>query len=143
MDRIIEFASNHYILTLAFGVVLFLLIQDVVESLTRKFKVLSPLLTVAKMNQGDLVIIDVREPVEYAKGFIDGARNIPVGKLDLQVDSLAEFKDKPLLLVCQTGTRSSTACKTLLKKGFADIYQLSGGMDAWQEHKYPVQRRPG
>ncbi len=140
MDRIIEFAGNHYILVLAFAVVSYLLIQDVVESLTRKYKSLSPLLTVAKINQGDLSIIDVREPAEYGKGHIDGARNIPVGKLEQHIETLMELKDKPILLVCQTGTRSAPACKTLLKKGFSDIYQLTGGIDAWQDNKYPLTR---
>ena len=50
MERYLEFILNHYILSLAFVVVTFLLIQELIESATRKFQYISPMMAVAKMN---------------------------------------------------------------------------------------------
>lgn len=138
MDRLIEFILNHYLLSLALAVVTFLLIQDLFESLFNKFKSLSPLLAVVKMNADDAVIIDVREPHEFIKGAIENAVNIPLGKLDSRLDEIAQHKEHPVIVVCHTGTRSVPACKTLNKAGFTDVYNITGGMQSWEDHKLPI-----
>ncbi|MGR9052975.1 MAG: rhodanese-like domain-containing protein [Gammaproteobacteria bacterium] len=139
MDRFIEFVLNHYLLALALVVVTFLLIQDLVESSFKKFKSLSPLLAVAKMNSADVAILDVREPNEFTKGFIEGAVNAPLGKLDSQLAQFDQYKNTPLIVVCQTGTRSVPACKTLTKAGFTDVYNVVGGMQAWEDARLPIK----
>lgn len=139
MDRLIEFILNHYILSLALAVVTFLLIQDLFESLFNKFKALSPLLAVVKMNDNDAVIVDVREPNEFAKGAIENAINVPLGKLDNELEGLAKHKNHPVIVVCQTGTRSVPACKTLTKAGFSDVYNIIGGMQSWEDNKLPIK----
>mgnify|MGYP003778867111 CR=1 FL=1 len=139
MDRFIEFVLNHYLLSLALAVVTFLLIQDLVESVFNKFKSLSPQLAVAKMNSSAVSIIDVREPHEFIKGHIENATNIPLGKLADQLGQWADRKDSPIIVVCQTGTRSVPACKTLTKAGFTEVYNITGGMQAWEDSKLPVK----
>jgi rhodanese-related sulfurtransferase len=127
------------LLSLALVVVTFLLIQDLFENLFNKFKSLSPLLAVAKMNDSDAVIIDVREPHEFIKGHIENAANIPLGKLADQLGQFAQQKTSPLLVACQTGARSVPACKTLSKAGFTDVYYIIGGMQAWEDAKLPIR----
>lgn len=139
MDRFIEFVLNHYLLTLALAVVTFLLIQDLFESAFSKFKSLSPMLAVAKMNSSGVSIIDVREPHEFIKGHIENAINTPLGKLADQLGQFAHQKDNPVIVVCQTGTRSVPACKTLTKAGFTDVYNIIGGMQAWEDSKLPIK----
>ena len=139
MDRLIEFILNHYLLSLALAVVTFLLIQDLIESALNKFKSLSPLLAVVKMNDNNAVILDVREPHEFVKGAIENAINIPLGKLESQLDSFIEHKDHPIIVVCHTGTRSVPACKTLIKAGFSDVYNIIGGMQSWEDNKLPIK----
>ena len=139
MDRFIEFVLNHYLLTLALAVVTFLLIQDLFESAFNKFKSLSPMLAVAKMNSDDVSIIDVREPHEFIKGHIENAINIPLGKLASQLSQLGHQKENPVIVVCQTGARSVPACKTLTKAGFNDVYNIIGGMQAWEDGKLPIK----
>ena len=139
MDRFIEFVLNHYLLTLALAVVTFLLIQDLFESAFNKFKSLSPMLAVAKMNSNDVSIIDVREPHEFIKGHIENAVNIPLGKLANQLSQFAHQKDNPVIVVCQTGARSVPACKTLTKAGFTDVYNIIGGIQAWEDGKLPIK----
>ena len=139
MDRLIEFVLNHYILSLALVVVTFLLIQDFFESAFKKFKSLSPMLAVAKMNASNVAVIDVREPHEFSKGHIENAVNVPLGKLDTQLEQFDTHKNTPVIVICQTGTRSVPSCKTLTKNGFNDVYNLSGGMQSWEEAKLPVK----
>ncbi|GAB4254667.1 MAG: rhodanese-like domain-containing protein [Methylomicrobium sp.] len=139
MDRLIEFVLNHYLLSLGLAVVTFLLIQDLIESLFNKFESLSPLLAVTKMNANDAVIIDVREPHEFSKGAIENAINIPLGKLESQLDEIAHHKNHPVIVVCQSGTRSVPACKTLNQAGFSDVYNIIGGMQSWEDHKLPIK----
>ena len=139
MDRFIEFVLNHYLLTLALTVVTFLLIQDLFESAFNKFKSLSPMLAVAKMNSNDALIIDVREPHEFIKGHIENAINTPLSKLADRLNQFNQQKDIPVIVVCQTGSRSVPACKTLIKSGFNDVYNITGGMQAWEDSKLPIK----
>jgi rhodanese-related sulfurtransferase len=140
MERYLEFIVNHYILCLALAVVTFLLIQELVDTAFKKFGGVSPLLAVAKMNEVDTIVIDVREPDEYVKGHIENAISIPLGSLLEYLPKLEANKKTPVLIACQTGTRSSSAGKMLTKAGFENIQVITGGMDAWQtEYKLPIK----
>lgn len=139
MDQYLEFISNHYLLVLALAAVTFLLIQDLVESSFNKFTSISPMIAVTKMNSDDTVIVDVREPHEYIKGHIENSLNIPLGKLDEQLHTLEAHKKNPIIVVCQSGTRSVPACKTLTKSGFEEIYNITGGMQSWEDNKLPTK----
>jgi len=74
-------------------------------------------------------LIDVREPNEFEKGHILGARNIPVTQLKQRLVELR--KDKPIYLYCAGESRSARAAEMLYKKGYKDIYQLKGGFKKW------------
>jgi rhodanese-related sulfurtransferase len=92
------------------------------------------------INRKDAVIVDVREANEFKGGHIPYARNIPVDRINERGKELEKLKTKPLLLVCQTGSRSGQACAGLLKDGFAQAVALSGGMAAWQQAGMPVEK---
>lgn len=139
MERLIEFVLNHYLISLALAVVTFLLIQDLIESFTNKFKSLSPMLAIVKMNSQGATILDVREPAEFSKGHIEDAINIPAGKIEEQISQLSGSKSSPIIVVCQTGTRSVPACRALTKAGFTDIYSITGGMQSWEDNKLPIK----
>ncbi|WP_080874589.1 rhodanese-like domain-containing protein [Oceanobacillus timonensis] len=74
-------------------------------------------------------LIDVREPQEFDKGHILGARNIPVTQMKQRLVEMR--KDKPIYLYCQNSSRSARAAQLLHKKGYSDIYQLKGGFKKW------------
>lgn len=139
MDQYIEFITNHYLLSLALIVVIYLLMQDLIESSFNKFEGLSPLLAVTKMNSVGSVIVDVRDPHEYIKGHIENSINIPLSKFSQQVDSLNKHKEQNVIVVCQTGTRSAPACKTLTKSGFEHVFNITGGMQSWEDNKFPMR----
>ncbi|MCK5728080.1 MAG: rhodanese-like domain-containing protein [Methylococcales bacterium] len=138
MDQYFEFVTNHYLLSFAFVVVLFLLVQDLVENAFSRVERLSPLLAVTRMNSADVFVIDLREAADYLKGHIEGANNIPLDKLEEQLGLLKTKKTTELLLVCQTGTRINSATKTLIKEGFEKILSLKGGMQSWEDNNLPL-----
>ncbi|WP_430785312.1 rhodanese-like domain-containing protein [Virgibacillus flavescens] len=74
-------------------------------------------------------LIDVREPQEFKKGHILGARNIPVTQMKQRLVEIR--KDKPVYLYCQSGSRSARAAQLLNKKGYEDLNQLQGGFKKW------------
>jgi rhodanese-related sulfurtransferase len=139
MDQYIEFVSNHYLLSLALVVVVYLLLQELVESSFNKFSGLSPMLVVAKMNSTDSIIVDVRDLHEYIKGHIEDSRNMPLSKFPETVNSLEQYKKQTIIVACQTGTRSASACKTLTNAGFEHVFNIIGGMQAWEDSKLPVK----
>jgi rhodanese-related sulfurtransferase len=141
LDRIFEFLGNHWIMVGATVVVAVLLTQDLIESVLRKHKLVTPAGAVALMNGDDTIVIDVRESHEFSAGHIEDARHIPLGKIDDRAYELLESKASPVIVACQSGTRSPQACRKLAALGFSDVYELQGGMVAWEEAKLPVSRK--
>ncbi|MFL6513625.1 MAG: molybdopterin-synthase adenylyltransferase MoeB [Chthoniobacterales bacterium] len=82
-----------------------------------------------RLNEQNLVVIDVREPFEYDIARIDAARLIPLGELSDRVDELP--RDKQIVVMCKTGARSASASAFLRQQGFAEVYNLQGGITAW------------
>lgn len=76
-----------------------------------------------------LVVLDVRQPAEYAEIHLPGARLVPLGELP---DRLAEIpRDLPVLTYCRSGRRSLAAASLLAGQGYPDVRNLLGGMEAW------------
>ncbi len=83
-----------------------------------------------KLASGHSVLIDVREPGEFAEGHVPGAVNIPIGSLG---EHLGEFDPQAeTLLICQSGNRSKTAARRLMRAGFTDAHSVRGGTLAWR-----------
>lgn len=83
-----------------------------------------------KIKDDSVVIIDVREPAEYAFGHIPGAISIPLGELEDRIHELP--KNKTIYVVCRTGTRSGLAAQKLAKKGFTNVWNVVPGMSKWE-----------
>jgi rhodanese-related sulfurtransferase len=99
---------------------------------------LSPTEAVLLMNRSNALVLDVREDTEYAQGHIADAKHIPLAQLGERLKELTRYKEKPVLLHCQGGVRSAKACDLLAKNGFTKLYNLQGGLNAWQQAKLPV-----
>ncbi len=85
----------------------------------------------------DVTVIDVRNATEWAAGHIPGARHIPLGHL---TDRAAEVpRDRPIVVQCQSGSRSSIAASVLEKLGAADVMNLSGGIMGWAAAGLPIE----
>lgn len=94
------------------------------------------------MNREDAKVLDVREPDEFASGHLPDALNIPLSQLAQRQTELEAFKEFPVLVYCASGGRSGRACNDLNKKGFKQVHNLAGGVNAWRQAGLPV-RKPG
>jgi rhodanese-related sulfurtransferase len=92
------------------------------------------------INQGPHLVLDVRDAPEFAAGHLPRARNIPVRELAGRLDEIAKYKDKPVLVTCRSGPRANAACRLLKRSGFNNVYQLKGGVAAWQQASLPVEK---
>lgn len=82
------------------------------------------------------IILDVREPSEYAAGHLPGAFNIPRGVLEFKIGSHPDFQDKQdasIIVYCQSGGRSALSAEVLNKMGFNNAVSMAGGFKAWTE----------
>ncbi len=80
-------------------------------------------------------LIDVRETFECEIARIDGARLIPLGEIAERADELP--RDRPIVVHCHSGRRSAEAVRLLQQRGFGNIYNLEGGIDAWSDQIDP------
>lgn len=81
------------------------------------------------------VVVDVREPDEYAAGHVPDARLVPLGELPDRAHGLP--RHRRVHLVCASGSRSLLAADWLAREGF-DAVSVAGGTQAWQSAGYPV-----
>lgn len=89
----------------------------------------------------DAVVLDVRSGSEISSGkLLPHALHIPLGTLEARLFELEPYRHKPIIVNCQLGGRSISACMILKNDGFTDIYNLKGGIAAWQQSNLPVHR---
>lgn len=94
-----------------------------------------------------ILILDVREPGEYAEGHIPGALNIPRGMLEPKADleypnrepRLAD-RSLPIIVHCASGARSAFATDVLQSMGFTNVTSMAGGIQAWRKKGLPVEK---
>jgi rhodanese-related sulfurtransferase len=112
----------------------------IIHTLQRSGAKLTPLQATQVINQGKMVILDVRDAVDFAAGHIRDAKNIPLKELKSRVAELDKFKTRPVVVVCSKGLQSTKATAQLKKAGFAEAYSLLGGLDSWQSQGLPTTK---
>jgi len=93
----------------------------------------------ADLSRAAPLLVDVREPWEFAYCRIDGSLSIPLGELARRRDELP--RERPLVLVCHHGHRSQHAAMLLAGAGFAQVHNLQGGVESWAVDVEPGMRR--
>jgi rhodanese-related sulfurtransferase len=84
------------------------------------------------------ILVDVRTPQELAGGYIGGAKNININSQQFRTDIAALDKTQPVLVYCRSGRRSAAAMRYMRDNGFAEVYNLSGGIIAWSKAGLPI-----
>lgn len=79
------------------------------------------------------IIVDVREDAEWKEQHIAGAIHIPLGLVASRLSELAQYKDSSVVVQCRSGKRSAKAASTLQTAGFTKVYNLTGGIVAWEK----------
>lgn len=90
------------------------------------------------INHDNAIVLDVREANEFSSGHIAEAKHIPVGQLGNSLKTLEKYKDQAIVVNCRSGARSAMACGVLRKNGFTKVYNLKGGIQAWQQAGLPT-----
>jgi len=106
----------------------------------RGVKDISPQEALIFIQQKKAFILDVREQSEYDAGHVANSILIPLGQLNTRVAELEQYKASDLVVICRGGKRSATACWQLGQHGFSRIYNIAGGIIAWNKHHLPVER---
>ncbi len=140
MQQYIEFISNHPLLFALLAVVLILLITSEITRTVSGTKNINISLAINLFNQDKAIFLDIRSNNEFANGHIAGAINIPEADLEKRIDDLTKYKDKQVIVYCQTGARTGNSCKILKKNEFNNISILSGGLTAWTNENYPLEK---
>lgn len=96
-------------------------------------------------NPGAALIVDVREPYEYAAGHVPGAINIPRGLLESKIWSHVGFPadtemDRPIVLQCQSGKRASLAAQSLEDLGFTRVTAVVMSLEEWRKTGHPFTK---
>lgn len=137
-QQLIEFVINHWVLFVALVAVLGLLAHNLL--LGSKGSV-DPVAATDMINRRDAIIIDVRSSADFAKGHIINAVNIPMNGFKKQIPTLQKHKGKPIVINCRSGSQSSMASQQLRKEGFEEVYNLRGGILAWESANLPLTRK--
>lgn len=118
--------------------------SELVSAARKEIENLLPEKAYGELISGEVTLIDVREPEEYAHEKIAGAINAPRGMLEFYADPSAPYY-KPvftwgsrLILCCASGGRSALAAQTLKKMGYQNIAHIDGGIKAWKAADLPM-----
>ena len=94
------------------------------------FKTITPEEAQQKMQAAGVLVLDVREPMEYDRGHIVGAENLPLSVLENGIPKAMTDKGRTLLIYCRSGRRSKLAADIFVKAGFTSVYDF-GGINDW------------
>lgn len=135
MERLFEFIANHPILVGLFALALAWFVRNEVA---RGGRSVTPQELVNLVNRDGAVVIDVRDPNEYAQGHISRAVNVPHGALASRLGEIAKYKEKPVVLACKMGQHAGASGTVLRKAGFQNVARLKGGVTEWRNQNLPV-----
>ena len=139
--RIIEFIGNHPLLILAFAGTLGALLASEISRRLSGMKAVDPVQATQLSNRENAIFLDIRDDGEYGGGHIPEAIHIPIRQLPDRIGELNKHKDCPVIAYCRSGNRSNGAGSILKKHGFENVYNLSGGIAAWQKASLPLSRK--
>ena len=87
---------------------------------------------------GRVTLIDIREPSEHVTGVAKGAQLLPMRQLSARVGEIPKDSDKPVLLICNTQSRSSSTLTALKNAGYTNVKYVHGGMSGWVKRGWPT-----
>ena len=87
----------------------------------------------ARIEAGNVFVLDVREPDEYDEGALANAVHIPRGHLEAQIEARALDRDQTIVVYCAGGVRSAFAARTLQELGYSDVFSMAGGFGKWKD----------
>ena len=99
-----------------------------------------------RIESGNVLVLDVREPDEFEQGALPNVLHIPRGHLEAQIESRATDRDQEIVVYCAGGVRSAFAAKTLQELGYSNVLSMAGGFGKWKDEgrawRQPVTLTP-
>ncbi len=141
LDQILEFSTNHSILVVSFLALSGVIIFTEFRNLTQKFMTVGPSAAISVINKGETVLLDVREMSEIKSGMLNNAIHIPLSNIKSRISELDKYKDQTIVVYCRSGNRSGSICRTLSGRGFTKVYNLAGGIMAWEDAHLPLSSK--
>jgi rhodanese-related sulfurtransferase len=92
------------------------------------------------MTQQGALLLDVRQPEEFAAIRAPDAKLIPLGELPSRLPEIAAYKDQPIVVICRSGRRSAKAVDLLREAGYGNVSNVAGGMNGWESDGLEVVR---
>ena len=135
MNEIITFLLDQWLLS---GMLFVLIVLFIYSEKPKKYKIIDNNAAITLMDNGNLIIIDVREEKERNTGFINSAEHITMSNIKDKMDVIN--KNKNILTYCKNGLRSKTAAEILCKNKFENVHNLKGGFEAWKEAGLPITK---
>jgi len=139
MNRFFEYVVHHPFLVAAAAILAVLAIVIELRQRARGSSAVAPADAVRLANSGAL-LLDVRNSEEYEAGHIIEARHLPAAELAAKAETLKKYKEKPVVVYCDTGASSGSAARKLAEQGFTKAVNLRGGIEAWRAENLPVTR---
>lgn len=115
-----------------------MLLAPLIPGLIHGGNSVNPTAATLLINRSKAIVIDVRTAEEFAKGHLARSKNIVINQLPSDLESLKIAKNLPVILVCDTGTRSSSMIQKIKAAGYAEVFNLEGGIKAWNLAGLPL-----
>lgn len=141
MQRLLEYLGNHPYLVAAAVLAAIVVLAYEFRARVQAFAAVSAMQAVRLINQGALVI-DLRSKALYDAGHIVDARNVPAAELATQAETLKKWRDKNVLVYCDSGNSGASAAREMVKLGFNKVFNLQGGLGAWLKDNMPLTKTP-
>ena len=113
--------------------------RDLLRDTKARIREVDTATAATEVGEPGAVVLDVREPDEYAQGALPGAIHIPRGHLESQVEGRITDHDAHVVIYCAGGTRSAFAADTLSQLGYTDVVSVIGGFNKWKDEGRPWQ----
>ena len=138
MERIFEFIGNHPLLVTAWLLTLTVLLWT---EKRKSGKSVTTAEATRMINKESALILDIRNKKEWDTGHIANSRHIPFADLDRRITELDNYKEKPIIVVCNLGQTAGSAGKKLKIAGFTQVARLSGGITEWKAQHLPIVKK--
>lgn len=140
MDRLLEFAQQNLLLSIALAGITLALVYTEVMRLFRGYKAVNPAQLTELINRENALVVDLRGQAEYEKGHIIGAKHLLPSAVEPEGKLLGKAKESPVVLVCAAGLTASASAEKLVKAGFKRVSVLDGGVGAWTAAGLPLAK---
>ena len=137
MEVYFNFISNNQVLFFLFFLILIFLIISEFNNFTQKYKSITPQEAVFLINK-DAFLLDVRNDSELSQGIIKNSKHINFSSIQSNIDTIKEYSNKPTIVYCKSGVRSSSVSNILTKNNFNEVYSMKGGFEAWVSDNLPI-----